>query len=137
MPVPDETWNRQGAGVPRLLTDKGKYLLNDIFGIDGFLLITGTTVVAINNWHGKLIQFSQGCAVTIPVGLRRDFSFGWSQEGDDPITFAAGDGATLQALFSLGQSAGQFADGGLYAVPQQNETDESTASIYRLVGALS
>lgn len=113
-------------------------VLNQAFdlvsGVNLYGRISTASVIASNAWHGQLVIFTQACAVTIPFGLRRDFSFGWTQEGGGTVSFAQGAGAILQSLNGLVGSAGQFADGGVYSVPV---TGQTLASVYRLYGALA
>lgn len=97
-------------------------------GVDSFGVISAAAVTAHDGWHGRLVRFSGACTVTIPAGLRSDFSCGWSQDGSSKITFAEGAGVTLESENSLLQSGNQYALGSLVMMDPD---------VVRLSGSLS
>jgi len=125
MPIPDNTIPRERwSGLSpadqanvRVRTDAGPV------HIPAFARAIGADVMAApisegaatvaDNWHGRMVTFASTCTVTVPAGLRSDFSCGWRQDAAGAISFVAGSGVVLQSLDDLSDSAGQFAVGGL------------------------
>lgn len=98
MPIPDDT----GGDISRLFRKSRVDLLE----------IAGSTLTIAARHHGRLLAFAQSCTVTIPAGLPDGFSCGWSQDGVGSLAFVA-DGVSLQSLYDLRESAGQYAIGGI------------------------
>lgn len=74
------------------------------------------TVLTLQDRHqGMLLAFTQACTVTIPAGLRPDFSCGWMQAGTGALTFVA-SGITLRSFGSQTTSGGQWAIGGVAGI---------------------
>jgi hypothetical protein len=103
----------------------------DIFNPDSAI---GSTLTLENRMHGKMILFSAACTVTVPTGLRPDFSCGWSQDGAGAVTFEAGAGVTIQSLSDLLDSGGQYAVGGIAAF---SSMIADSATVFRLYGPLA
>lgn len=82
--------------------------------------IAVTSLTLTDAHHGRCLNFTAGTAVTVtvPAGLRADFSCGWSQGGAGTVTFQAGAGATLNAPAGVLASGAQYAVGGLTAFAQ-------------------
>ena len=113
----------------KVKTDAGEASLQEFgraFGVDAFR-VEGNTATVTVSWHGRLARFASACTVIIPSDLPSTFSCGWSQEGPEPITFEAADGAIIQSLGDVAESAGQYAMGGLAAMG---------GNAFRLFGAL-
>jgi hypothetical protein len=77
--------------------------------------VTGATYTLSDADHGYMLLFAAACTVTVPKGVRSDFSCGWSQESTGAITFAAGSGATLNSKGGVLASSAQYSVGGLSA----------------------
>jgi hypothetical protein len=75
--------------------------------------ITTTTYTLSDADHGFMLDCQGGCAITIPQGLRSDFSAGWSQSSSTAVTFVAGSGVTLQDALGGLASAGLYKMGGI------------------------
>lgn len=88
-----------------------------LFGTD-IEAISSATYLLTNELHGRVLDFSGACELTIPSDLREDFSCGWSQSGDGIITFVAGDGVTLQSVGGILVSPARYSIGGIYAFAQ-------------------
>lgn len=87
--------------------------------------VSGAAYTLSDSDHGYVLLVAAACTITIPKGLRSDFSCGWSQESSGVVTFAAGSGATLNAKGGTLASSAQYQTGGLAAFDQD---------IYRLTG---
>lgn len=74
--------------------------------------VSGTTYTLVNADHGHLIIFTGACTITVPSGLRSDFSCGWLQGGASQLTFAA-SGTTIREPNSFTKSERQWASGGV------------------------
>ncbi len=101
----------------RIQTEKGFEPFSTIDARQGtrFLDVSAATIEAKQDWQGFCVRFTNpaGCVVTVPATLPGDFSCGWSQETDGPVTFQPAAGATLQASGDGMKSAGKFALGGI------------------------
>lgn len=99
----------------RISTDSGLKTPTEVFRAlsTDVEFISASAVTVVDDWHGKMISFTGACTVTVPAGLRSDFSCGWRQGGVGTVTFQAGSGATLNSLNSMLSSAGRYAKGGL------------------------
>lgn len=103
----------------------------DVFNPDSAI---GSTLTLSDKMHGRMIRFSTACTVTVPAGLRPDFSCGWSQDGADAVTFVEGSGVTIESLDDLLETGGQFAVGGIAAF---SSIADDTATVFRLYGPLA
>lgn len=117
------------ADATKVITPDGTASFSDLYSAQGTkrFVISGSAITATKDWQGSLVQFTGECTVTIPANLPSDFSCGWSQDGEDPVTFAAGAGATVQSVDGNLVSGGQYALGGIAGMG---------AGIYRLYGQL-
>lgn len=77
--------------------------------------VAGTTYTLTDDDHGYFLSFSQTCALTVPAGLRSDFSCGWFQAGSGQITFTA-TGTTIREPDGFNKSEKQYCCGGLTAL---------------------
>ncbi len=77
--------------------------------------VAGTTHTLVDADHGYMILFTGACTITVPAGLRSDFSVGWTQAGASQITFSA-SGTTIREPDGFTKSALQWAAGGLAAI---------------------
>lgn len=77
--------------------------------------VVGSAYTISDADHGYMLLFAVACTVTIPKGVRSDFSCGWSQESAGAITFAAASGVTLQSKGAVLASSAQYSVGGLSA----------------------
>lgn len=118
-------------GKARPVVEVGRMFGVDIFNPDSLI---GASLTLDDRMHGRVILFDQACTVTVPTGLRPDFSCGWSQESAGAITFAGADGVTIQSFNSSLVSGGQYAMGGIAAL---SSAASATATVFRLVGALA
>ncbi len=92
------------------------------------LTISAATLTLTDNDHnGKMLSFTGVCTVTVPPGLRADFSCGWSQTGASAVTFVAGAGVTINSASGTLISTGQYGIGGLSAF---------ALNVYRVYGAI-
>jgi len=87
--------------------------------------VAGSAYTLSDSDHGFVLLVAAACTITIPKGLRSDFSCGWSQESSGAVTFAAGAGATLNSKGGTLASSAQYQTGGLAAFAQD---------VFRLTG---
>lgn len=121
----------QVDGKAKPISEVGRLFGVDIYNPDSAI---GSTLTLSDKMHGRMILFSAACTVTVPAGLRPDFSCGWSQDGADAVTFVAGSGVTLQSVDDLLDTGGQYAVGGIAAFSSQAA---DTATVFRLFGPLA
>lgn len=57
--------------------------------------VAGATYTLSNADHGRYLHFTGECTVTVPTGLMEGFSCCLVQDGVNPVTVAAGAGATV------------------------------------------
>lgn len=107
--MPIEVRSKADGGPEKLIPVKEA--VRDV-GTD-IILFGGPEFLATDSFHGKLVLFTGVCTITIPAGLRSDFSMGWVQYGAGVLTFAAGAGATVQSQSSYLVSTGQYGVGGV------------------------
>jgi hypothetical protein len=105
------TSDRRGKGAPPSQSFAPKEVAR-LFGSD-VIFVPGSTATVLAEWHGKLVEFTAECTVTIPSGLPVDFACGWSQGSAAAVTFVAGAGLTLQSFEGNLVSSGQYAMGGI------------------------
>ncbi len=79
--------------------------------------VTGSAYLLSDADHGYLLEVAAACTITIPKGLRDDFSCGWSQESSGVVTFAAA-GVTLNSKGGVLASSAQYSAGGVWARAQ-------------------
>ena len=77
--------------------------------------VAGTTHTLTDADHGYMILFTGACTITVPTGLRSDFSCGWVQAGASQITFSP-SATTIREPNSFTKSERQWAAGGLAAI---------------------
>lgn len=118
-------------GKAKPVAEVGRMFGVDIYNPDSAI---GSTLTLSDKMHGRMILFSAACTVTVPVGLRPNFSCGWSQDGADAVTFTAADGVTIHSLNDLTDTGGQYAIGGIAAFSSQSA---ETATVFRLFGPLA
>jgi hypothetical protein len=87
--------------------------------------VDAATYTLSDDDHGYILLFAQACTVTVPKGLRSDFSAGWSQETSGAVTFAAAAGVTINSKGGGLASGAQYSIGGIAAFAQ---------NVYRLTG---
>ncbi len=78
--------------------------------------VSGTTDMILTTDNGNAVRYTSGSgvAITVPPGLGVGFSCLSIQMGAGQLTFAAGDGATLNNRQSQLKSAGQYAECSLF-----------------------
>lgn len=82
--------------------------------------IPASTLTLTDKHQGRLLAFTEACAVTIPAGLRSGFSCGWLQAGVGEVTFVTGVGATVNSRSVSRKSAGQWSGGGLAGIETES-----------------
>lgn len=123
--------NIEVDGKAKPISEVGRLFGVDLWNPDSAI---GSTLTLSDKMHGRMIRFSTACTVTVPEGLRPDFSCGWSQDGADAVTFVAGSGVTIESLDDLLDTGGQYAIGGIAAF-SSIAADEAT--VFRLFGPLA
>lgn len=88
--------------------------------------IPATSLTLTDKHQGLCLVFTNACTVTIPSGLRPNFSCGFVQAGSGVVSFAAA-GVVMNAFEGRTKSAGPWSSGALCAID---------AEIYLLYGQL-
>lgn len=82
--------------------------------------VGGATVTLTNADHGFLLLFTAECEVTIPTGLREDFSCGWVQGSANSVSFTPAVGVTLNEPDDYSTSIVQWAAGGITSLGSES-----------------
>lgn len=77
--------------------------------------VPATTLTLTNKHQGRCLIFSNACVVTVPSGLRENFSCGFVQGGAGVVSFVA-DGVTLNSFQGQKRTAGQWSTQALCAI---------------------
>lgn len=89
--------------------------------------ISAATYTITDDDNGQMLSFTGVCTVTVPPGLRVDFSCGWSQTGAGGVTFTPGAGVVINSASGSLVSSIQYGIGGLSAF---------ALNVYRVYGAI-